>query len=150
METPDNERFRDSIGTINEEGKRAWVFPKKPSGKFYEYRKYVSYVLLAFLFSAPFIKINGNQFLMFNILERRFNIFGFPFWPQDFHLFVIMMLIGVVFVIFFTVAFGRIFCGWICPQTIFMEMFLGELNIGLMEIEVNKSVLLKCLGMPRK
>ena len=116
------ENFRDTIGTLNEEGKRAWVYPKKPSGKWYTYRKYVSYVLLAFLFSAPFIKINGNQFLMFNVLERRFNIFGAPFWPQDFHLFVIMMIIGVVFVIFFTVAFGRIFCGWMCPQTIFMEM----------------------------
>ena len=77
----DQENFRDTIGTINEEGKRAWVFPKKPSGKFWKYRKYVSYFLLAFLISAPFIKINGNQFLMFNVLERRFNIFGFPFWP---------------------------------------------------------------------
>ena len=128
METPEKERFRDSIGTINKEGKRAWVFPKKPSGKYYEYRKYVSYVLLAFLFAAPFVKINGNQFLMFNVLERRFNIFGFPFWPQDFHLFVIMMIIGVVFVIFFTVAFGRIFCGWICPQTIFMEMVFRRIE----------------------
>lgn len=128
METPNNEQFRDSIGTITEEGKRAWVFPKKPSGKFYEYRKYVSYVLLAFLISAPFIKIGGNQFLMFNVLERRFNIFGFPFWPQDFHLFVIMMIIGVVFVLFFTVAFGRIFCGWICPQTIFMEMVFRRIE----------------------
>ena len=122
METPDNEIFRDSIGTITEDGKRAWVFPKKPSGKFYKYRKLVSYFLLAFLLLSPFIKINGNQFLMFNVLERRFNIFGFPFWPQDFHLFVISMLIGVVFITLFTVAFGRIFCGWICPQTIFMEM----------------------------
>ena len=122
MEAPDNESFRDSIATINEEGKRAWIFPKKPSGKFYDYRKYVSYFLLAFLFAAPFIKINGNQFLMFNVLERRFNIFGFPFWPQDFHLFVISMIIGVIFITLFTVAFGRIFCGWICPQTIFMEM----------------------------
>ncbi|MGB5275338.1 MAG: cytochrome c oxidase accessory protein CcoG, partial [Flavobacteriaceae bacterium] len=91
----DQENFRDSIGTISEEGKRAWVFPKKPSGRLYEYRKYVSYFLLAFLFAAPFVKINGNQFLMFNVLERRFNIFGFPFWPQDFHLFVISMIIGV-------------------------------------------------------
>ena len=122
METPENEGFRDSIGTINEEGKRAWVYPKKPSGKFYQYRIYVSYILLAFFFVAPFVKINGNQFLLFNVLERRFNIFGFPFWPQDFYLFVIMMIIGVVFIIFFTAAFGRIFCGWICPQTIFMEM----------------------------
>lgn len=128
MEAPNNESFRDSIATINEEGKRAWIFPKKPSGKFYDYRKYVSYFLLAFLFAAPFIKINGNQFLMFNVLERRFNIFGFPFWPQDFHLFVISMIIGVIFITLFTVAFGRIFCGWICPQTIFMEMVFRRIE----------------------
>lgn len=124
----DQDNFRDSIGTISEEGKRAWVFPKKPSGKFYEYRKYVSYFLLAFLFAAPFVKINGNQFLMFNVLERRFNIFGFPFWPQDFHLFVISMIIGVIFIALFTVAFGRIFCGWMCPQTIFMEMVFRRIE----------------------
>ncbi|MFS4416516.1 cytochrome c oxidase accessory protein CcoG [Maribacter sp. 2307ULW6-5] len=124
----DQDNFRDSIGTINEEGKRAWVFPKKPSGRFYEYRKYVSYALLAFLIASPFIKINGNQFLMFNVLERRFNIFGFPFWPQDFHLFVISMIIGVIFIALFTVAFGRIFCGWMCPQTIFMEMVFRRIE----------------------
>lgn len=122
------DNFRDTIGTLNEEGKRAWVFPKKPVGKWYEYRKYVSYVLLLFLFVAPFVKINGHQFLMFNVLERRFNIFGFPFWPQDFYIFVIMMLVGVVFVILFTVAFGRLFCGWVCPQTIFMEMVFRRIE----------------------
>jgi len=128
LETPENEIFRDSIGTIDEKGNRAWVFPKKPKGKLYEYRKLVSYFLLAFLVLSPFIKINGNQFLMFNILERRFNIFGFPFWPQDFHLLVISMIIGVVFVILFTVGFGRIFCGWICPQTIFLEMVFRRIE----------------------
>ncbi|PKD16089.1 cytochrome C oxidase [Salegentibacter salinarum] len=122
------EEFRDSIATADDRGKRLWVFPKKPSGRFYEYRKYVSYVLLILLFAAPFVKINGNQFMMFNILERRFNIFGFPFWPQDFHIFVIMMVIGVVFIILFTVAFGRIFCGWFCPQTIFMEMVFRRIE----------------------
>jgi cytochrome c oxidase accessory protein FixG len=65
---------------------------------------------------------------MFNVLERRFNIFGFPFWPQDFYLFVLSMIIGVVFVILFTVAFGRIFCGWICPQTIFLEMVFRRIE----------------------
>ncbi|WP_281542180.1 cytochrome c oxidase accessory protein CcoG [Maribacter aestuarii] len=124
----EQENFRDSIGTVDEEGKRAWIFPKKPSGRYYEYRKYVSYVLLIFLFASPFIKINGNQFLMFNVLERRFNIFGFPFWPQDFHLFVISMIIGVIFIALFTVAFGRIFCGWMCPQTIFMEMVFRRIE----------------------
>ncbi|MGJ8667271.1 MAG: cytochrome c oxidase accessory protein CcoG [Patiriisocius sp.] len=122
------DNFRDTMGTLDSEGKRAWVFPKKPSGKWYQYRKYVSYFLLVILFASPFVKIGGNQFMMFNVLERRFNIFGFPFWPQDFYLFVIMMLIGVVFVILFTVAFGRIFCGWICPQTIFMEMVFRRIE----------------------
>lgn len=124
----DDEAFRDTIGTIDENGKRKFIFPKKPSGKFYEYRKYVSYVLLAILAANPFIKINGNQFMMFNVLERRFNIFGFPFWPQDFYLFVIIMIIGIVFVILFTVVFGRIFCGWICPQTIFLEMVFRRIE----------------------
>lgn len=128
METKDNEKFRDSIGTINEEGKRSWVYPKKPSGPYYDKRKIVSYFLLAFLIAAPFVKINGNQFLLFNVLERRFNIFGFPFWPQDFYLFVISMIIGIVFITLFTVAFGRIFCGWICPQTIFMEMVFRRIE----------------------
>jgi cytochrome c oxidase accessory protein FixG len=128
METPENESFRDSIGTINQEGKRSWVYPKKPKGVFYTYRKWLSYFLLAFLLSAPFIKINGNQFLLFNVLERRFNIFGFPFWPQDFHLFVISMIIGVVFITLFTVVFGRIFCGWLCPQTIFLEMVFRRIE----------------------
>lgn len=122
------DNFRDSIGTLNEEGKRAWVYPKKPGGTWYRYRKYVSYLLLTFLLTAPFIKIHGNQFILINILERRFNVFGLPFWPQDFHLFVIIMLIGVVFVIVFTVAFGRIFCGWICPQTIFMELVFRRIE----------------------
>jgi len=128
MGTPENEIFRDSIATITSEGKRSWIFPKKPSGKFYKYRSYVSYFLLLFLFAAPFVKINGNQFLLFNVLERKFNIFSFPFWPQDFHLLVISMIIGVVFVILFTVIFGRIFCGWICPQTIFMEMVFRKIE----------------------
>ncbi|HLW61969.1 MAG TPA: cytochrome c oxidase accessory protein CcoG [Flavobacterium sp.] len=124
----EEESFRDTIGTVDAEGKRKWVYPKKPSGKYYNRRKIVSYLLLTFLFVSPFIKIHGNQFLLFNVIDRKFNIFGFPFWPQDFYLVVISMLIGVVFVSLFTVAFGRIFCGWICPQTIFMEMVFRRIE----------------------
>ena len=123
-----DETFRDSIGTIDEKGQRKFIFPKKPSGKFYDYRKWVSYLLLLILIANPFLKVNGNQFMMFNVLERRFNIFGFPFWPQDFYIFVLFMIIGVVFVILFTVIFGRIFCGWICPQTIFLEMVFRRIE----------------------
>lgn len=125
------EAFRDTLGTMTEDGGRKWVYPKKPSGFFYKNRTYVSWFLLAALLIAPFIKIGGNQFLLFNILERRFNIFGIPFWPQDFHLMVISMIIGIVFIILFTVVYGRIFCGWICPQTIFMEMVFRKIEYAI-------------------
>ncbi|PHS52237.1 MAG: cytochrome c oxidase accessory protein CcoG [Lutibacter sp.] len=125
------ENFRDSIGTINDSGTRNFIFPKKPQGKFYNYRTYVAWVLLVFMVGAPFVKINGNQFLLFNVFERKFHIFGFPFWPQDFHLLVISLLVSVVFIILFTVIFGRIFCGWICPQTIFMEMVFRKIEYAI-------------------
>ncbi len=142
MEEQGKERFRDSIGTIDEKGKRNFIFPKKPKGVFYKYRTYVSWVLLFFLIASPFIKIKGNQFLLFNVLERKFHIFGFPFWPQDFHLLVISMLVSVVFIVLFTVVFGRIFCGWMCPQTIFMEMVFRKIEY-LIEGDRSKQIKLE-------
>lgn len=118
----DQEKFRDSVSTIDEAGKRVWLYPKRPNGRFYSWRTYVSYVLLIFLFATPWVKVNGDPLLLFNVLERRFILFGLHFTPQDFHLFVLAMIILVVFIALFTVVFGRLFCGWVCPQTIFMEM----------------------------
>lgn len=116
-----DETFRDHLSTVDKEGKRIWVYPKKPKGRFTRYRQGVSYFLLTFLLGAPFIKIDEQPFLLFNFFERKFIILGQIFWPQDFFLFVIGMIISVVFIILFTIVFGRIFCGWVCPQTIFME-----------------------------
>ena len=66
--------------------------------------------------------------MLFNVLGREFYIFGQPFWPQDFYIGVTAMIIGVLFITLFTSAFGRIFCGWICPQTIFMEMVFRKIE----------------------
>ena len=101
--------FRDRIDTVNEKGKRVWIFPKKPVGKYYNKRKIVSYVLLILLFGAPHVKINGHQSLLFNIIDRKFNILGKVFWPQDMYLFALTLIVGVVFVILFTIIYGRIF-----------------------------------------
>lgn len=142
MEDQLKEKFRDSISTIDESGKRNFIFPKKPKGRLYNYRTYVSWFLLTILLAAPFIKIKGNQFLLFNVIERKFHIFGFPFWPQDFHLLVISLLVSVVFIILFTVVFGRIFCGWMCPQTIFMEMVFRKVEY-LIEGDRSKQIKLE-------
>ena len=120
--------YRDTVGTINKEGKRVWLFPKKPSGKFYNWRKNLSYVYLLLFFGLPFIKWDGEPFFLLNVLERKFIFFGFIFWPQDFILFGVAMLTFIVFIILFTVIFGRLFCGWACPQTIFMEMVFRRIE----------------------
>ncbi len=124
----DQEAFRDKIATVDEKGKRIWIYPKKPKGRFTNWRTWLSWVLLVFLFGMPFVKINGEPLLLFNVLERRFILFGIQFMPQDFHLFVLAMLTLMVFIILFTVVYGRLFCGWVCPQTIFMEMVFRKIE----------------------
>lgn len=130
-EEVNRDAFRDKISTVDEEGKRNWVYPKKPKGRFYNWRKYLSYVLLVFFFGAPFIKINGEPLLMLNVIERKFVFFGQIFWPQDFYIFVIGMITFIVFIILFTVIYGRLFCGWVCPQTIFMEMVFRRIEYAI-------------------
>lgn len=123
-----DDSFRDKISTVDQEGKRVWVNPKMPSGKFYNRRAIFSYGVIAVLFTLPFIKIHDEPLLLFNVIERKFIIFGKIFWPQDFYLFALMMITAAVFIILFTVVFGRLFCGWACPQTIFMEMVFRKIE----------------------
>ncbi len=125
------ETYRDSIGTMEQSGKRKWVFPRKPKGKFTNYRNIVSYILLAVYFATPFISINGNPFLLFDVIDREFYIFGQPFYPQDFFILTLGAIASLIFIIVFTIAFGRIFCGWICPQTIFLEFIFRKIEYAI-------------------
>jgi len=121
--------FRDQISTVTADGKkRKWLYPRVIKGKLYRYRAIVSYFFLGLLFAAPFIRLNGEQLVLLNILERKFVFFGIIFWPQDFYLFVLALLTFMVFVVLFTVVFGRVFCGWACPQTIFLEMVFRKIE----------------------
>lgn len=123
-----SQSFRDSISTVDASGKRVWVYPKKPKGSLHQLRIMVSIILLGLLFSGPFLSINGQPLLLLNFFERKFIIFGAVFWPQDTHLLIFVLLIFFVFIILFTVVFGRVWCGWACPQTIFMEMVFRKIE----------------------
>ncbi|MFN8438590.1 MAG: cytochrome c oxidase accessory protein CcoG [Cytophagales bacterium] len=120
--------FRDRLTTVSEEGKRIWVYAKKPLGYFTNLRNIIAYLFIAILVIIPFVKINGYPLLLLNILERRFVIFGKVFWPQDFYILAFVLLSFFVFIILFTAIFGRIWCGWACPQTIFMEMVFRKIE----------------------
>jgi len=137
-EEPQN--FRDSIPTVDSAGKRVWMYPRKPpTGKaaspeapnYYTLRTWLSWFLLLVLVTGPFIKIGGNPLLMMNIIERKFSIFGIMFWPQDFYLFALAMITGFVMIVFFTAAWGRIWCGWLCPQTVLMEMVFRKIEYAI-------------------
>ena len=113
--------FRDHLATADKEGHRKWIFPKKPQGQLARARTWLNFVLLAIMFVGPFVRIQGNPLLMINIVERRFVILGQVFWPQDLPIFAIAMLIFLTGIAIFTAAFGRLWCGWTCPQTVLME-----------------------------
>jgi cytochrome c oxidase accessory protein FixG len=123
-----DQEFRDHISTVDSAGRRIWIYPAKPSGKFHNWRIVATIVLLSILFAVPLIKINGHPIMLFNFIDRQFIIFGVAFWPQDFHLFLLATIAFFVFIILFTVVFGRIWCGWACPQTIFMEMVFRKIE----------------------
>ena len=127
-EEKENVSFRDRLATIDEGGKRVWVYARKTKGKFTSARNLVGIVLLAIFFATPFIYINGEPLLLLNFIERKFIIFGVQFWPQDFHLFFLAMISLMVFIILFTVTYGRIWCGWACPQTVFMEIIFRRIE----------------------
>jgi len=124
----EHQEFRNHLATVTKEGKRKWIFPKKPSGRFHNARIIVSIILLAFLIFAPFIKVNGHPFMLLDFPNRSFILFSVPFGPHDFILFALAMITLIVFIILFTVIFGRIFCGWACPQTVFMEMVFRKIE----------------------
>jgi cytochrome c oxidase accessory protein FixG len=140
-----DESFRDSISTVTKKGDRVWVYPKKPSGKFYNARTLLSAFLLILLYGFPFIKINGNPLILLNVLERKIILFGVPFGPQDFHLFVIAMILVIISIFLFTVVYGRIFCGWLCPQTVIMEMVYRRIEYWI-DGDANKQKKLKAMN----
>jgi len=120
--------FRDSISTIDEQGKRIFVHPKKPKGRFYLRRKMVGWLLLGILFITPFIKMDGHPIFLFDIIRRKFILFGVHFWPQDSYLFAIGMISLFIFIFLFTAIYGRVWCGWTCPQTVFLEILFRPIE----------------------
>ncbi len=137
--------FRDKVATVDKKGKRIWMFPQKPEGKLYNLRKTVTVFYLLLFFGLPFVKVGGHPVFLINILQRRFILFGQIFWPQDFFIFAIGMVLFIVFVALFTVVFGRVFCGWACPQTIFMEMIFRKVEYWIDGNAAQQKVL---AGMP--
>jgi len=120
--------FRDHIATADQDGRRRWLYPKAPAGVWHRRRAGFALFLIVLMFAGPWIRIQGNPLLLFNLVERRFSILGQIFWPQDSVVFAVAMLVFISGIVVFTVAFGRLWCGWACPQTVMMEMVFRKVE----------------------
>ena len=128
IEDQAHETFRNELASVAPDGRRRWIYARQPDGWFYNARTIVAAILLVFLFVAPFIRVNCLPFVLLNLIERRFVIFGVLFWPQDFYQVVLILLLILVTLALSTAAIGRIWCGWLCPQTVFMEMVFRRIE----------------------
>ena len=104
------------------------MYPRKVNGRFFRWRTWFSWLLLLIMFAGPFLTIHGNPLLLLNIVERKFVVLGQIFWPQDMIIFAIATLVFLTGIIIFTAAFGRLWCGWACPQTVMMEMVFRKIE----------------------
>jgi cytochrome c oxidase accessory protein FixG len=120
--------FRDHLPTADEQGRRKWIYPQQPRGRYYRARTALTWLLLAVMFGGPFVTIHGNPLLMVNVIERKFSVLGVIFWPQDNLVFALGFLLFLTGIAVFTAAFGRLWCGWTCPQTVLMEMVFRKLE----------------------
>ncbi len=125
---PDQHNFRDALSMLEADGSRKWIFARQPRGAWYNKRSVLSILYLLIFFGLPWIQFRGEPLFMLNVAERRFIFFGLHFGVQDLIVFGLAMLTFVVFIVLFTVVFGRLFCGWACPQTIFMEMVFRRIE----------------------
>lgn len=123
--------FRDRPTNIDDKGNRKWVYAKQPRGKWYTRRTILGWVLLLFFIVVPFIRLNGHPFVLLDIADRKFIIFGTIFWAHDTFSLSLLMLSFLLFIVLFTVTYGRVWCGWACPQTIFLELVFRRIEFWL-------------------
>jgi len=117
----DEDEATSLLPTLSQDGSRKWIRPRLSVGTFFRWRRAVAYILIALFTLIPFIKIDGRPFMLLDLWSRRFFIFSYEFRPTD-TLLLALFMIGLFLSIFFiTALLGRVWCGWACPQTVYME-----------------------------
>jgi len=104
--------------------KQPKVYPREIDGRFQRLRAAAVLWLLGMFYLFPWIHVGGQQLVLFDLPARRFHVFGLTFWPQDFYLLTLLLIIAALSLFFFTALAGRLWCGYACPQTVWTEAFL--------------------------
>ena len=110
------------LSTLNEDGSRHWLRPRLAKGRVLARRRVVGYGLIALFVVLPFIEIGGRPALLMDLVTRELSVFGAVFRPTDGFLLMLLGLTIAVAVFLVTALFGRVWCGWGCPQTVYLEL----------------------------
>ena len=113
---------------MNEDGTRRWIRPKPSHGKWWHRRRVMAYALMAIFFAAPHLRFMDKPVFLMDLPHRQFTLMGYTFLPTDTLLFMFAMGSGVIGIFLLTAFFGRAWCGWACPQTVYLEFLFRPIG----------------------
>jgi len=119
---------RRVLPTLNEDGSRRWIRPKPAHGPWWQRRRVVAYLLMAIFFAAPHLRVFGKPVFLMDLPRREFTLMGYTFLPTDTLLFMFTLGAGVIGIFLLTALFGRAWCGWACPQTVYLEFLFRPIG----------------------
>ena len=114
--------------TLNQDGSRHWIRPKPSHGRWWERRRIVAYALMIVFFAVPHLRVGGQPLFLMDLPHRTFILMGYTFLPTDTLLLMLVMASGVVGIFLITALFGRAWCGWACPQTVYLEFLFRPIG----------------------
>jgi len=116
------------LATLNEDGSRRWLRPKLSPGSFWRIRRVVAYALMVVFFLIPYLRLNGKPLVLLDVPHRQFTLLGYTFLPTDTLLFMLLLMSIAISIFLLTALFGRVWCGWACPQTVYMEFLFRPIE----------------------
>lgn len=116
------------LTTLRADGSRSWISPRLAKGIIWERRRIVAYILIAIFTLLPHLRLSGKPLLLLDITSRRFTILGYTFLPTDTIMLALLMLSVFLSIFFLTALFGRVWCGWACPHTVYMEFLFRPID----------------------
>ncbi|HEY9227935.1 MAG TPA: cytochrome c oxidase accessory protein CcoG [Gemmatimonadaceae bacterium] len=116
------------LPTLNQDGTRRWIRPKPSHGSFFARRRALAYVLMVVFFGIPYVRVGGKPLILLDLPRREFTFAGVTFLPTDTLLLMLLMASILIGVFLLTALFGRVWCGWACPQTVYMEFLFRPIE----------------------
>ena len=103
---------------------RQRIYPRSVSGIFARWRIVLVIATQLLFYGLPWVSWNGRQAVLFDLIQRKFYIFGLVLWPQDVIYLTLLLILSALALFLFTAVAGRLFCGYACPQTVYTEIFM--------------------------